>query len=197
MTELDQYALETSWSTRVTDSIIMNSVQGDLPISMEFAILAKIEEINTGKVENSEIFTKFLSLILKEKAAKPIQAIATQIGHLAGIKESPEAFEWGLTLVKNCRNAGLYELTKVEDEWYVDPAFILDKRTKQKLDKLQYLPPMQTKPVDWIDNHNVGCLRIRILKSYTDSFPLVGQSLNINVSTTNNSSFPSSCCSTT
>ena len=49
----------------------------------------------------------------------------------------------------------------------------------------------------WIDNHNVGCLRIRILKSYTDSFPLVGQSLNINVSTTNNSSFPSSCCSTT
>ena len=44
----------------------------------------------------------------------------------------------------------------------------------------------------WIDNHNVGCLRIRILKSYTDSFPLVGQSLNINVSTTNNSSFPSS-----
>lgn len=158
MTELDQYTLETSWSTRVTDSIIMDSVQGDIPMSMEFAILAEIGALNTDKVENSEIFVKFLSLILKEKAAKPIQAVATQIGHLAGIKKSTEAFEWGLTLVKNCRNTGLYELTKVEDEWYVDPAFILDKRTKQKLEKLQYLPPMQTRPVDWVDNHNGGWL---------------------------------------
>ena len=156
MTDLDQYALEMSWSTRATDSIIAESIKGDIPMSMEFAILGKIDEINPKKVPNTEIYIKFFSLVLKEKAAKPIQATATQLGHIAGIKDSVDAFEWGLTLVKSCRDVGLYELSFVEDEWYLDPAFVLDKSTKQKLDKLQYLPPMKVQPNEWTDNHNGG-----------------------------------------
>ena len=156
MVDLNQYALEMSWSTRATDAIISESVQDDIPMATEFSILEEIEKVNPRNVTNADIYIKFLSLILKEKAAKPIQAIATQLGHIAGFKNSAEAFEWGLSLVKNCRNTGLYALSFVESDWYVDPAFVLDKKTKQKLDKLQYLPPMKVKPNKWSDNHNGG-----------------------------------------
>ena len=156
MVDLNQYALEMSWSTRATDAIISESVQDDISMATEFSILEEIEKVNPRNVTNADIYIKFLSLILKEKAAKPIQAIATQLGHIAGFKNSAEAFEWGLSLVKNCRNTGLYELSFVESDWYVDPAFVLDKKTKQKLDKLQYLPPMKVKPNEWSDNHNGG-----------------------------------------
>ena len=156
MVDLNQYALEMSWSTRATDAIISESIQDDISMATEFSILEEIEKINPRNVTNADIYIKFLSLILKEKAAKPIQAIATQLGHIAGFKNSAEAFEWGLSLVKNCRNTGLYELSFVESDWYVDPAFVLDKKTKQKLDKLQYLPPMKVKPNEWSDNHNGG-----------------------------------------
>ena len=156
MVDLNQYALEMSWSTRATDAIISESIQDDISMATEFSILEEIEKVNPRNVTNADIYIKFLSLILKEKAAKPIQAIATQLGHIAGFKNSAEAFEWGLSLVKNCRNTGLYELSFVESDWYVDPAFVLDKKTKQKLDKLQYLPPMKVKPNEWSDNHNGG-----------------------------------------
>tara|TARA_R110002167_G_scaffold20078_4_gene73914 strand:- start:595 stop:2343 length:1749 start_codon:yes stop_codon:yes gene_type:complete len=156
MVDLNQYALEMSWSTRATDAIISESIQDDISMATEFSILEEIEKVNPRNVTNADIYIKFLSLILKEKAAKPIQAIASQLGHIAGFKNSAEAFEWGLSLVKNCRNTGLYELSFVESDWYVDPAFVLDKKTKQKLDKLQYLPPMKVKPNEWSDNHNGG-----------------------------------------
>ena len=156
MTELDQYTLEISWSTRATDVIIKDAITGEIPNSMEFTILDSIGQLNRGKVSNQDIFTKFFSIILKEKVSKPIQAIATQLGHIAGIKESAKAFEWGILLVKNCRNSGLYELVQEDGDWYVMPNLALNKKTKQLIDKLQYLPPMQITPKDWDDNHNGG-----------------------------------------
>ena len=100
MVDLNQYALEMSWSARATDAIISESVQDDISMATEFSILEEIEKVNPRNVTNADIYIKFLSLILKEKAAKPIQAIATQLGHIAGFKNSAEAFEWGLSLVK-------------------------------------------------------------------------------------------------
>ena len=157
-TTCDQYAMETSWSTRVADSIVLQAIEGEVPVGMELKILSVITEINHGKVANKELFIKFFSVILRDKIGKPIQAIATQMGNMAGIKDAAKAFEWGVILVKECQNSGLYNLTKMEEEWYVCPNFTLDKITKQKLEKLQYLPPMKTKPVDWVDNYGGGWL---------------------------------------
>ena len=44
-----QYALETSWSTRVTDEIVLQSIDGSIPKQMESSILQNITEINKGK----------------------------------------------------------------------------------------------------------------------------------------------------
>jgi len=158
MTELDQYALEMSWSTRASDAIIIEAIHGEIPMNIEMPIREEIADLNTGTVEDTEIYVKFLSLILKERAPKPIQAIATQMGHLAGAFKSTDAFLWGLLLVKNCKDMGLYSLQQVEEEWYVIPSFSLDKKTIQKLDKLQYLPPMQVQPKNWTNNTNGGWL---------------------------------------
>jgi len=153
---IDQYALETSWSTRITDEIVLEAIQGDIPIDMESNILKGITELNRGKVSTKEIFIKFFSILLRDKIGKPIQAIATQLGHIAGIKESANAFEWGILLIKSCKEAGLYTLNQVDNEWYVCPGFTLDKVTQQKLAKLQYLPPMKTIPLKWSDNYSGG-----------------------------------------
>ena len=155
-TAIEQYALETSWSTRITDEIVLESIQGEFPFSMELSILTAITDINRGKVSSKEIYIKFFSIILKDKIARPIQAISTQLGHIAGIKDSAEAFEWGILLVKECKDFGLYTLKDIDGDWYVHPSFTLDKKTKQKLAKLQYLPPMKTMPIKWTNNHNGG-----------------------------------------
>ena len=157
-TAIEQYALETSWSTRITDEIVLEAIQGAFPFSMELGMLEAITDLNRGTVSNKEIFIKFFSIILKDKIARPIQAVATQLGHIAGIKDSAEAFEWGILLVKECKDSGLYTLQEIEEDWYVHPNFTLDKKTQQKLAKLQYLPPMKTLPVKWTSNHNGGWL---------------------------------------
>ena len=155
-TTLDQYTLETSWSTRVTDEIILEAIQGAIPFEMECNLLKTIGELNTGKVPTKEIYIKMFSILLKNREARPIQAISTQLGHIANIKEAPRAFEWGILLVKECKDFGIYTLKEIEGEWYVRPNFQLDKKTRKKLDRLQYLPPMKTRPQNWSNNHNGG-----------------------------------------
>ena len=157
-TAIEQYALETSWSTRITDEVILESIQGDIPFPMELSILEAITDLNSGKVSNKEIFIKLFSILLRDPVSKPIQAISTQLGHIAGIKDSARAFEWGILLVKECKDSGLYTLRQIDNEWYVHPNFTLDKETQRKLDKLQYLPPMKVMPKNWSNNHNGGWL---------------------------------------
>ena len=89
---IDQYVLETSWSTRITDDIVLEAIQGDIPLDMEFNIIKGITELNRGKVPIKEIFIKFFSILLRDKVGKPIQAIATQLGHIAGISDAAKAF---------------------------------------------------------------------------------------------------------
>ena len=156
---IDQYTIETTWSTRITDDIVLKAIQGDVPHDMEIDIMNTISQLNTNKwIENKEIYIKLMSLILIDPASRPIQAIATQIGHLAGINNPTSAFEWGMVLLKECRDVSLYKFKKKDHEWRVYPNFTLDSNTKNKIAKLQFLPPMKKQPLDWKDNHNGGWL---------------------------------------
>ena len=156
--EMEQYQMETSWSTRITDEIVLEAIQGNIPFSMELNILDTITELNRGSISNKEIFIKFFSLMLKDKIARPIQAIAAQLGHIAGIHNTAEAFEWGIILIKECVESGLYQFQEVNDDWYVYPNLTLTKKVKEKIDRLQYLPPMKSMPIPWTTNTNGGWL---------------------------------------
>lgn len=158
-----QYSLEQGWSIRSTETIVMDSIKDDIPQEMELAILGKISAIHIHEqVSIKEIFSALFTLVLKEQSPKPIQAIATQLGHIAGFSDAAAAFEWGVLLIKECATAGLYNLRKkageMYDEWYVVPNYALDKKTIRQLGKLQYLPPMQVVPLDWHNNHHGGWL---------------------------------------
>ena len=154
-----QYTIETTWSTRITDDIVLKAIQGDVPDNMETSILNNINHLNNNKwIDNKEIYIKLFSLILIDQRSRPLQAIATQIGDLAGIKSPTKEFEWGMLLLKDCRDTDLYQFKKYDHEWRIYPNFTLDSNTKQKIDKLQFLPPMKKKPHDWKDNYNGGWL---------------------------------------
>ena len=157
MPNTDQYKLETTWSTRLTDDIILESIQGKIPTEMESNILGAINILNSNQyIDNKEIFIKVFSLILKDRNRRPIQEIATQIGISAGIPDALDAFVWGILLLKESKDSGLYNFKSIDDEWNICPNFTLDINTQQRLDKLQYLPPMKAKPINWTNNENGG-----------------------------------------
>lgn len=153
---IEQYVIETSWSTRVTDDIVNEALQGEIPPDMEANIYSNITKLNYGKVSNKDIFIKLFSILMKDDVNKPIQAIATQMGYAAGINDPARAFEWGIILIKNCRDSGLYFIKQIDEEWYVCSNFVLNDNVREKIDKLQYLPPMKTIPRDWTNNHDGG-----------------------------------------
>jgi len=155
-TATKQYALETSWSTRITDDIVLESIQKALPTEMETSILQNIQDMNTGTTDNKVIFIKLFSIILKDTKAKPIQAISGQLGHFAKIEDPEKAFIWGYALLKMCRDSGLYTLMLVDGKLHVHPNLALNKPARQKIEKLQYLPPMKIEPKTWSNNYNGG-----------------------------------------
>ena len=68
-TTLEQYTLETSWSTRITDEIILEAIQGEIPFNIELFVLEAIADLNKGKISNKELYIKMFSILLKDKIA--------------------------------------------------------------------------------------------------------------------------------
>ena len=158
-TTTDQYKIETTWSTRLVDDMVYKTIQEYIPLEMERTILGHVTNLNTHNfVDNKEIFIKLFSLILVDSISKPIQKLATQIGMSSNITDAPYAFHWGWLLIKDCLESGLYTLKSIDDDLYISPNFTLPNSIKQKLEKLQYLPPMKSKPLKWTNNTNGGWL---------------------------------------
>ena len=158
-TNIDQYTIETTWSNRLAENIIMDSIKGKIPEAMESRILTVIEDLNNHKyIENKEIFISVFTIILKDQINQTIQSIVVQFGKVAGYDDPIEAFEWGMVFLKECRDTDLYTINKKNNGWYVFPNFRTGHTTQHKLLKLQYLPPMKQKPLKWKDNYNGGWL---------------------------------------
>ena len=158
-TTTDQLTLETTLSTRLVDDIVLECITGKISSEMEVSILGNITHLNTHDfVDNKEIFIKLFSLVLKDKVSRPIQALATQIGMSSSIKSAPHAFVWGWLLLKECKDSGLYNLKYLDDGWFACPSFTLNSEGQKRLDRLQYLPPMKSRPIKWTNNMNGGWL---------------------------------------
>ena len=158
-TRTDQLTLETTWSTRLVDDIVLESITGNIPTEMQTSILGNITHLNTHNLkDNKEIFIRLFSLVLKDRVARPVQAIATQIGMSSGIESAPHAFVWGWLMLKECRDSGLYNIKRSDDNLYAYPGYGLSYEVKQRLAKLQYLPPMKSRPIKWTNNINGGWL---------------------------------------
>ena len=57
MTNIDQYTIETTLSTRLAENIIMESIKGQIPEDMKLKISNVIKDLNNHKhIDNEEIF---------------------------------------------------------------------------------------------------------------------------------------------
>ena len=160
MTNIDQYTIETTLSTRLAENIIMESIKGQIPEDMKLKISNVIKDLNNHKhIDNEEIFISVFALMLRDNVNQPVQSIATPIGKFAGYTDDAlKAFEWGFTFLKECRDSDLYKLNMKNNKCYVFPNFQTEHTVRNKLLKLQYLPPMKARPLKWTDNYNGGWL---------------------------------------
>ena len=55
-TNIDQYTIETTWSNRLAENIIMDSIKGKIPEAMESRILTVIEDLNNHKYIENKVF---------------------------------------------------------------------------------------------------------------------------------------------
>ena len=157
---IDQYMLETIWSKQTSTDIIMDSIKDSIPRKLEMDIIKGICTVLCSFDE--KVYSKLFSLVLV-KGSKPIQAIAVQLGYSIGgsihkgCKGPVQAFELGLTLIKECASSGLYELVQNDEGfWYIVSNYSLTKATRHELGKLQYLPPVQMIQLDWHYNQDGG-----------------------------------------
>ena len=160
MTNIDQYTIETTFSTRLAENIIMESIKGQIPEDMKLKISNVIKDLNNHKhIDNEEIFISVFALMLRDHVNQPVQSIATPIGKFAGYADDAlKAFEWGFAFLKECRDSDLYKLNMKNNKCYVFPNFQTEHTVRNKLLKLQYLPPMKARPLKWTDNYNGGWL---------------------------------------
>ena len=162
ITDIDQYKTETTLSTRLTEDIIMKSInwEGEVKENIKLNIFNTIKQLNKYKhIDNTEIFNSVFTILLKDNINQPIQSISTQIGKCAGFNDDPiDAFDWGWTFLKECKNNDLYTLNQKNNNWFVFPEWQITEATRRKISKLQYLPPMKQRPLKWTDNYNGGWL---------------------------------------
>jgi hypothetical protein len=160
--DIDQYKIETTLSTRLTEDIIMKSInwEGEVKENIKLNIFNTIKQLNKYKhIDNTEIFNAVFTILLKDNINQPIQSISTQIGKCAGFNDDPiDAFDWGWTFLKECKNSDLYTLNQKNNNWFVFPEWQITEATRRKISKLQYLPPMKQRPLKWTDNYNGGWL---------------------------------------
>ncbi|SVD73993.1 uncharacterized protein METZ01_LOCUS426847, partial [marine metagenome] len=67
VTNIDQYTIETTLSTRLAENIIMESIKGQIPEDMKLKISNVIKDLNNHKhIDNEEIFISVFALMLRD-----------------------------------------------------------------------------------------------------------------------------------
>lgn len=159
--EIDQYEIETTWSKSAAQQIVKDAITyDDISIEMENNFKRVISDNLNGDSDTADtVYNHLLLLLLADKADKPIQAVATQLGMVAGCVEKTDALVWGIQVLKATSELGLFFLeqrTRGEKEWFVCSKLILDKTNREAIENLQFLPPMKIRPFAWNNNTDGG-----------------------------------------
>jgi len=160
---------EQKYSKRMASNIILDGILGDVPLDMEFNILSRIEEYRSTEYydskntrismlpSNYDVFTSLLVTVLSKEWIRPIQEVGTLLGMSLGIHHPVDAVKTGAEILA-ITEGQLFEITYDSEGTYVQSNFSLGKNIKKQLGRLQYLPPMKQKPIDWCNNHDGGWL---------------------------------------
>ena len=160
---------ELEYSKRMRNNLILTDVLDEIPIKITQSLSLAIDSYRKGsyyeskqkrvdKLPNTiEIVSNIIAIILSSKRPKPIQGIATELGLVLGYRNQINAVKTGAEILSICHGK-LYDIKLSDDSTEIIPKYNLTKNIMNKLNILQYLPPMLQKPNDWISNTDGGWL---------------------------------------
>jgi DNA-directed RNA polymerase len=164
-----QLQIELEYSKRMKTDIILKAVLDDVPSTLYNELLWNVKLYKAGNYYASkqkrvdalpfdeEIVNNILTIILSSDSNKPIQSPATELGTVLGFNNPIDAVKTGAELLA-VTHGELFDIALSSDGTDIIPKLQLDSKTRAMIDNLQYLPPMQQKPNDWISNTDGGWL---------------------------------------
>ena len=160
---------ELEYSKRMRNNLILNDVLDDIPTKITESLSIAINNYRKDNYyqskqyridklpETVDIVTNIIAIILSSKRKRPIQGLATELGFSLGYHNQINAVKTGAEILSICHGK-LYDIILSNDSTEIVPKFKLKRDTVDKLNVLQYLPPMLQKPNDWISNTDGGWL---------------------------------------
>ena len=160
---------ELEYSKRMRNNLILTDVLDDIPTKITTSLVTAIDGYRSGSYYQSkqvrvdklpttiEIVSNILAIVLSSKRSKPIQGVATELGLSLGYRGQIEAVKTGAEILSICHGK-LYDIKLSDDSTEIVPKYNLGKDTCDKINVLQFLPPMIQKPNDWISNSDGGWL---------------------------------------
>ena len=160
---------ELEYSKRMRNNLILTDVLVDIPSKITQSLTLSIDsyrnhnyyqskQIRISKLpETMEIVNNIIAIILSSKRPKPIQGLATELGFTLGYRSQLDAVKTGAEILSLCHGK-LYDIKLNADSTEIVPKYKLKKDSIDRLNVLQYLPPMLQKPNDWISNTDGGWL---------------------------------------
>ena len=160
---------ELQYSKRQRNNIILLDILNEIPAKITETLSLAIDNYRNGTYYESkqlrvnmlpntlEIINNILTIILSTDSTRPIQGPATELGLNLGYTDQLDAVKTGAEILSICHGK-LYDIHLNEDSTEIFPKLKLTSDTTDKLNLLQYLPPMIQKPNDWISNNDGGWL---------------------------------------
>ena len=160
---------ELEYSKRMRNNLILADVLDDIPTKITQSLTLAIDSYRKGSYYASkqvrieklpdtiDIVSNIIAIILSSNRPKPIQGIATELGLVLGYRNQINAVKTGAEILSICHGR-LYDIKLSSDSTEIVPKFKLNRDSINKLNVLQYLPPMLQKPNDWISNTDGGWL---------------------------------------
>ena len=160
---------ELEYSKRMRNNLILTDVLDEIPTKITESLILAIDSYRKGSYYESkqvrieklpdtiDIVSNIIAIILSSNRPKPIQGIATELGLVLGYRNQINAVKTGAEILSICHGK-LYDIKLSDDSTEIVPKYNLTKDSMNKLNILQYLPPMIQKPNDWISNTDGGWL---------------------------------------
>jgi len=160
---------ELQYSKRQRNNIILLDILNEIPAKITETLSLAINNYRNGAYYESkqlrvnmlpntlEIINNILTIILSTDSTRPIQGPATELGLNLGYTDQLDAVKTGAEILSICHGK-LYDIHLNEDSTEIFPKLKLTSDTTDKLNFLQYLPPMIQKPNDWVSNNDGGWL---------------------------------------
>jgi len=165
-----QLETEMRYTKTQSNSVILDDLNREFPLAMYMAMTLAVSNYKSGKyypskntrisklAKTDKVVKSIFCAVLMSTRQRPIQELATKIGFEVGMSNPIDAVTTGAELLAITGDTELFDILMYNDGTEIKPKLAIETDTRDRLDMLQFLPPMKELPQPWIDNHTGGWL---------------------------------------